>query len=258
MAFIVKRDAVVIPAGIPVSSTNQISIAGYYVNTNTSFIKKNTFNQFLGNPVFGGDVAYMGNGTAYIVGYYDSGGDRFGIQYVLLAPNSTIMDNPSPAGNWMGPFSNWRLLEFYSDDGTQTTIISENPSTNANYIPTTNWSPSLSISSTSVLGLPRQIFVSNNGIPVGAANNGNGTYTIGGLYNGNGGDTVYYAFDTDGNAKIALGYNYIAADNNLPNGISWYVGYYYDNESAYSYNISTDANNVPIIGWTPSITITSA
>jgi hypothetical protein len=253
MAFIVKRDAPVIPAGIPVSSTNQISIAGYSVNTNTSFIKKNTFNQFLGNPTWGGDVAYMGNGTAYVLGYYDGGGDRFGIIYVLLAPNSTIMDNPSPAGNWMGPFSNWRLLEFYSDDGTQTTIISENPSTNANYIPTTNWSPSLSINSTSILGLPRQILVA------GVGNSADGIYTItasagvytpapiNGTYNYLLGDGIFYITsfgNTNYNGDINPDYWNLAIGN--------------DTATVFAYNTSTDVNNVPTIGWIPSATITAA
>jgi len=101
-----------------------------------------------------------------------------------------------------------------------------------------------------------QIIVSNNGIVVGVYNNGNGTYTRDGLYNGSGGDTVYYAFDTDGNAKIALGGNYLV--NGGMGGVSWYVGYYYDNEFTYSFNPSTDANYIPTSGWTPSITITAA
>jgi hypothetical protein len=252
MAFIVKRDAVVIPAGIPVSSTNQIAIAGYSANTNTSFIKKNTLNQFLGNPNWNGDVAYMGNGTAYIVGYYDSGGDRFGITYVLLAPNSTIMDNPSPAGNWMGPFSNWRLLEFYSDDGTQTTIVSENPSTNENYIPTTNWSPSLSINSTSILGLPRQILVA------GVGNSADGIYTI------TASAGVYTPAPINGTYNYLLGAGtfYITSfgNTNYNGDISpdyWNLAIGNDAANVFAYNTSTDVNNVPTIGWIPSVTITA-
>jgi hypothetical protein len=91
--------------------------------------------------------------------------------------------------------------------------------------------------------------VSNNGIPVGTANSGNGAYTKNGPYTGgDSGDTVYYAFDTDGNAKIALG----------AGGPTWYVGYYYDNEYFYAFNTSTDANYIPTSDWTPSITITAA
>jgi len=94
-----------------------------------------------------------------------------------------------------------------------------------------------------------QIIVSNNGIPYGVANSGNGTYTKSGIYNGgDGGDTVYYAFNTDANAKIAIG----------GGGPTWYVGFYYDNEFFYSFNTSTDANYIPTSGWSPSITITAA
>jgi len=101
-----------------------------------------------------------------------------------------------------------------------------------------------------------QIIVSNNGIPVGVDNSGNGAYTKDGVYNGSGGDTIYYAFNTDGNAKIALGFNFLA--NGGLGGVSWYVGYYYDNEFNYSFNPSTDANYIPTTGWLPSITITAA
>lgn len=132
MAFIVKRDAV--QEGISVASKEILTVDGNY------FYKRNTFNQFLGYCYGGGDVAYMGNGLIYARIIDDN------IYAMIVAPNANVLNNPDPAANWVNPESNWRYLYFYSDDGTQVGTESTNASTNSNYIPTSNWSPPITIS----------------------------------------------------------------------------------------------------------------
>ena len=126
-------------SGIPVASTNSINITGYYYGGGSgTFIRKNIFNQFIGNMNGNADTGYMGNGVAYV-------NINYGIDFALLAPNSNIMDGPDPAGNWISPRPNWTIHWIYSDDGTRSEVVSENPSTDPTIIPTAGWSPSITI-----------------------------------------------------------------------------------------------------------------
>jgi hypothetical protein len=101
-------------------------------------------------------------------------------------------------------------------------------------------------------GLPAQIIVSGAGIA-------NGTYTkttsagvytpasIGGTYN----------------YLLAAGIFYITSPGNTNfngdyAGNDWVLATGNDSATIYSENTSTDANNVPTTGWSPSITITAA
>ena len=137
MAFIVKRDAVVISAGIPVASTASIVVVGAGGVPSGTYNKKGG-GDYLGNV--GGDVFYVGDGTIY-----NKSPDAFPNYdpYILLAPNATITD-----GSTVFIFNDsggWQIVYLYGNDGTQFSINGTNPSTDANYIPTAGWSPSITI-----------------------------------------------------------------------------------------------------------------
>jgi hypothetical protein len=138
MAFIVKRDAIVIPAGIPVASTSSVVILGGYGNDGT-YVKISE-GQYLGNV--GGDVFYGGTGIVYNRVQQLVNGKNYN-PFFILAPNSVINDDFGAL--WWLASDMWTAWSAYSDDGTQFGAISNNPSTNQNYIPTSNWAPPITI-----------------------------------------------------------------------------------------------------------------
>jgi hypothetical protein len=102
------------------------------------------------------------------------------------------------------------------------------------------------------LGLPAQIIVSGAGIA-------NGTYTkttSAGVYTGTPTPGTY-------NYLLAAGIFYITSPGNKNlnadySGNDWVLATGNNVASILSENTSTDSNNVPTTGWSPSITITSA
>ena len=101
-------------------------------------------------------------------------------------------------------------------------------------------------------GLPSQIIVSGAGVA-------NGTYTkttSAGVYT----DTpIPGTF----NYLLAAGFFYITSPGNTNRngdypGNDWVLATGNDSAIIYSENTSTDANNVPTTGWSPSITIAAA
>jgi len=101
-------------------------------------------------------------------------------------------------------------------------------------------------------GLPNSIIVSG----AGAAN---GTYT----------KTSSAGVYTDApipatfNYLIGVGFFYITSPGNTNrngdyDGNDWVLASGSDGVNIYSENASTDANNVPVSGWSPAITITAA
>jgi hypothetical protein len=101
-------------------------------------------------------------------------------------------------------------------------------------------------------GLPAQIIVTGAGVA-------NGTYT----------KTTSEGFYTPApnsgtyNYLLGAGIFYITSPSNSNNngdyaGNDWVLATGSDGVSIYSENTSTDANNVPTTGWSPSITITAA
>jgi hypothetical protein len=101
-------------------------------------------------------------------------------------------------------------------------------------------------------GLPAQIIVSGAGVA-------NGTYTktsSAGLYTPEPNSGTF-------NYLLAVGFFYITSPGNTNNngdyaGNDWVLASSSDSAAIYSENTSTDANNVPTTGWSPSITITAA
>jgi hypothetical protein len=113
MAFIVKRDAVVIPAGIPVAGTDVVYVNGFTLikETSTLYIGQivTDIEDCGGNPDyadigFRGELEFTGGSWRYLYG---------------------------PLNGCAG----WSPSTY------------TNPSTNVNFIPTAGWSPSITITS---------------------------------------------------------------------------------------------------------------
>ena len=113
MAFIVKRDPIVIPAGIPVAGTNSIIVNG---------------------------ETYTGGGTVYAIERESVGDEVFGCTNDC-GTNSVQDAIVYRDGSWKFEV-NWLNGGFY---GGYSYVSSTNPSTNSNFIPTAGWSPSITI-----------------------------------------------------------------------------------------------------------------
>jgi len=114
MAFIVKRDAVVIPAGIPVAGTNSI--------------------------IVNGETYTKGYATFYYI-------EREGVSDEIFGCTNDCGSNSVQDaivyrdGSWKFEI-NWLNGGFY---GGYSYVSSTNPSTNSNFIPIAGWSPSITI-----------------------------------------------------------------------------------------------------------------
>jgi hypothetical protein len=104
MAFIVKRDAVVIPAGIPVASTNVVGVIAQPMAGGNYSIYKNTPTQFQGSENAYGD-------------YYN---------YTLITFASGV----------------WTLYAAFLFDGSVQSEATYTATGVAGYIPTSGWTPS--------------------------------------------------------------------------------------------------------------------
>jgi hypothetical protein len=129
------------PAGIPVSSASvvlNLTRPGYGYPPTTTLVKKSTIGEYLGNVT--GDVLYLTSGFVYKSVNIISGTD-YGSTY-LVPPSAGVGDAPTPNNyNWAQPSSFWRILDFYSDDGTRYTDFGHNSSTSTTTIPSTGWIP---------------------------------------------------------------------------------------------------------------------
>ena len=114
MAFIVKRDPIVIPAGIPVAGTNSIIVNGetYTKGDGISYVIER---QGVSDEIFGCTNDCGSNSVQDVIVYGD--------------------------GSWKFEV-NWLNNGFY---GGYSYVSSTNPSTNSNFIPTAGWSPSITI-----------------------------------------------------------------------------------------------------------------
>jgi hypothetical protein len=127
------------PSGIPVSSASVVlNLTRYGSSSTTTLVKKSTQGEFLGYSSGGGDPFYLVSGFVYKKVEIYSGED-YGDTY-LVPPNASVGDNPNYYG-WIQPESFWRIMQFYSDDGTRGTELGKNTSTSTTTIPSTGWIP---------------------------------------------------------------------------------------------------------------------
>ena len=129
------------PSGIPVASTASVVISGNATFNGTA-VKKVNPQQCFGDPVFGGKL-YVGSGVVYAYGLSENYGK------ILIPPQATAIDDIPDGGLQLDtPANTWRLVDaFYNSEYNSYDInnIANNSSTEPNYIPTTGWSPSITI-----------------------------------------------------------------------------------------------------------------
>ena len=131
------------PSGIPVASTASVVISGNATFNGTA-VKKINPQPCFGDPVFGGGVLYVDSGVVYAYGLSQGAGK------ILIPPQALITDDiilgtPDKLNT---PSNTWRLVVVGYDGGEDSyniDSITNNSSTDANYIPTTGWSPSITI-----------------------------------------------------------------------------------------------------------------
>lgn len=123
------------PSGLPVATTAKIAISGLG-GANGSYSRMGTGT----NPI----EDWTLTGYAYRDPSFNNG---FNPRIFLFAPNSTITD-ANPFNQLGTPYSSWTLVSMYYDGEYAswiTEVISTNTSTDASTIPTTGWSPSITI-----------------------------------------------------------------------------------------------------------------
>jgi hypothetical protein len=130
------------PSGIPVASTASVVISGNATFNGTA-VKKVNPQQCFGDLVFGGKL-YVDSGVVYAYGLEENYGK------ILIPPQALISDEPvggSP-DKLDTPSNTWRLVfATYNSEESSYFITNtvNNSSTDANYIPTSGWSPSITI-----------------------------------------------------------------------------------------------------------------
>jgi hypothetical protein len=139
---IVTSSGGVAPSGIPVASTASVVISGNATFNGTA-VKKVNPQQCFGDLVFGGKL-FVDTGVVYA---YDASEN---LGKVLIPPQALITEDfiygfPDKLGT---PAATWRLVDVSYDqenDAYNINNITNNSSTDANYIPTSGWSPSITI-----------------------------------------------------------------------------------------------------------------
>lgn len=125
------------PSGLQVSSTSNVAITNLGAFDNGTYIRRETGTTILSDWVLSGNAYRKEDATFVSEGR------------ILLSPNSTIKDSGGAGSNQLGtPYSSWTLI-YVSYDGENDvwnyTTVATNSSTNASYIPTSGWSPTLTI-----------------------------------------------------------------------------------------------------------------
>jgi len=251
MAFIVKRDTVVIPAGLPYSSTLAINISAI----NFTLYK----NSFDGNMQYCFDNTSIGpprpaNWYAYENYNYDNGnGNRAILAFNTTATTYTSNQPWAYADIPLLP-NRWYLIVFtagYYDEGSYPAVptsvyVNNSAIQSADYVPTTNWSPNIT-SVTSAPFFPEAIYI--QGV-VGSSSAVNGSYiktnqAIGYLKESLNGSYNYQK--NNGQFYITSPYN----ENSNPDYSvnRWIIASSADNAIYYLSNPSTDKFNFPITNW---------
>jgi hypothetical protein len=137
-----RRGSTPAPSGIPVASTASVVISGNATFNGTA-VKKINPQQCFGDPVFGGKL-YVDSGVVYAYGLNENSGKA------LIPPQALITDDPiAGVPDKLGtPSNTWRVVDASYDVENDAYIIdniANNPSTDANYIPTSGWSPAITI-----------------------------------------------------------------------------------------------------------------
>jgi len=130
-----KNRVAPVPAGIAVASTASIVIGNAGTYNNGTYGRAGTGTV----PIFDWVL------TGYIYrkpdSYFDNTDGR-----ILFAPNSVIKDFAGTGTPQFGtPYGSWTLVYVDPESDPSFTVVATNASTYANYIPTSGWSPAITI-----------------------------------------------------------------------------------------------------------------
>ena len=123
------------PSGLPVASTPSIVVVGSGGVSSGTYDTKE-YEQFIGT--FEYDF-YAGLSPFYST-TQDAINDDI---YIFLGPNASLLDGNLE--NFYVNGSSWRIIRLFDNEGVTLVSVGTNPSTNADYIPTSGWTPSITI-----------------------------------------------------------------------------------------------------------------
>jgi hypothetical protein len=124
------------PSGLLVASTPSIVVVG------SGGVSSGIYNvQDIENPI--GTVA----STQWLAGFPPFYNITQAVPntdiYFFLGPNASLLD--FEGSNYYVNGSNWKIFRLYNNEGATVSSVGTNPSINADYIPTSGWSPSITI-----------------------------------------------------------------------------------------------------------------
>jgi len=228
------------PSGFPNVGANgqQIYVSGYYEYTGI-YTKVSS----------GYEVGFVAASRVYN-GPYIINGDFF----AQLIFNTSV-------NRWeFGGVADW------TGNGYEWLAVISNPSSNQNVIPTSGWSPSITITAAAPSGIP---VASTNSINLvdtdNSYQNGNYPKTNVGTFTDDIGVTTTNQYGIDMNGSLSSGYPYIlfnitanrwelgSYESYGDGGLAWFL-----NGGNTASNPSSNQNYIPTTGWSRNITITAA
>jgi len=122
------------PSGIPVASTASVNIAGVPYMYLSPFTKKTSGYEFNCNSIYN---VVINSGLIYM------NIDENGANYVIVRPSTIFYKD---GYQFYIAASNWKVVSFSDNEGSPEVYdISTNPSTDSTTLPTSGWTPSLTI-----------------------------------------------------------------------------------------------------------------
>ena len=209
------------PSGLPVSSTPAIAVVGSG-GVLSAIYDTRELEQFIGTF----ENEYYAGFPPFYSTTQDAINDDI---YIFLGPNASLLDYEQ--SNYYVNGSSWQIMRLFDNEGTTLVSVGTNPSTNADYIPTSGWTPSITITA-APSGIP---VATTSSVIVSSSPDGfNGTY-----------DKVteqYYAEIIDGNKQIVWN----SEDVGVPN--RWSLANF-DTNFFVTHQTWSDQTQIPASGW---------
>jgi hypothetical protein len=124
------------PSGLPAASTSSIVVVG------AEEVISGTYNAQGYEDlvaVFDAGSFFAGSAPFYSI---TQAGENAPL-YFFLGPNASLLNFEGE--NYYLNGSNWKIFRLFDNEGLAVEEIGTNPSTNADYIPTSGWTPSITI-----------------------------------------------------------------------------------------------------------------
>ena len=133
--FKIPRTGSGAPSGIPVASTSSIVVVG------AGGVPSGTYDaQGVEDLVAAFEETFLA-GLAPFYSKTQAGGNAD--LYFFLGPNASLLDFEGSTYHSNG--SSWQIMRLFENEGLSLVSVGTNPSTNADYIPTSGWTPSITI-----------------------------------------------------------------------------------------------------------------